>query len=118
VSTTQIGDFLTGSRKESILDKLVSTSVSEKAPAEPVKTEAVQPRETATAEANRDLLRKLTETSGSLQTDQVALPPSAGLTPGGGGATSPVETPTGAPQEEVKKSVLDRLTQDGDSGHA
>ena len=35
VSTTQIGDFLTaGARKENVLEKLVSTSVSEKTPAQ------------------------------------------------------------------------------------
>ncbi len=122
VSTTQIGDFLTaGGRKENILDKLVSTSVSEKTPAEPVQTEAVQPREVATPAANKDLLSKLTQTSASPQTERVA-------------PTQPVETPTDAPQEEVKKSVLDKLTKndasnpqsairnpqskDGDSGHA
>ncbi len=106
VSTTQIGDFLTaGSRKENILDKLVSTSVSEKAPAEPIKTAAVQPRETVTAEPKKDLLSKLTQTSASPQTERVA-------------PAQPVETPTEPPQEEVKKSVLDKLTKDGDSGHA
>jgi hypothetical protein len=122
VSTTQIGDFLTaGSRPENILDKLVSTSVSEKTPAEPVKTEAVQPREVATPAANKDLLSKLTQTSASPQTERVA-------------PTQPVETPTDAPPEEIKKSVLDKLTKndasnpqsairnpqskDGDSGHA
>ncbi len=122
VSTTQIGDFLTaGSRKENILDKLVSTSVSEKAPAEPVKTEVVQPRETVTAEPNKDLLSKLTQPGVSPQTERVS-------------PAQPVETPTEPPQEEIKKSVLDKLTRNdasnpqseirnpksnhGDSGHA
>ena len=106
VSTTQIGDFLTASgRKENILDKLVSTSVSEKGQAEPAKTEAVQPRETVTPEANRDLLSKLTQTGVGPQTERVS-------------PTPPVETPTEPPPEEIKKSVLDKLTKDGDSGHA
>jgi ABC-2 type transport system ATP-binding protein len=122
VSTTQIGEFLTaGSRKESILERLVSPSASEKAPAEPVKTEGVQPRETVTAEPNKDLLSKLTQTSASPQTERVS-------------PAQPVETPTEPPQEEIKKSVLDKLTKDdnsnpqsairnpqskpGDSGHA
>ncbi len=131
VSTTQIGDFLTaGGRKESILDKLVSTSVSEKTPAEPVRTAVVQPRETVTAEPNKDLLSKLTQTSASPQTERVS-------------PAQPVETPTETEQEEIKKSVLDKLTtndasnpqsgimsppastggrnpqsKDGDSGHA
>ncbi len=122
VSTTQIGDFLTaGGRKENILDKLVSTPVSEKAPAEPVKTEVVQPREVAPPIANKDLLSKLTQTGASPQTERVS-------------PAQPVETLTKPPQEEVKKSVLDELTKDkapnpqsevrnpqskhGDSGHA
>ena len=106
VSTTQIGDFLTaGGRKENILDKLVSTSV-----AEPVKTEAVQPRETTTAEPNKALLSKLTQTSASPQTEHVS--------PEEGAKTQPVETPTETQREEVKKSVLDKLTKNGETGHA
>lgn len=112
VSTTQIGDFLTaGSRKENILDKLVSTSGAEKAPAEPVKTEAVQPRETVTTGPDKDVLSKLTQTGTKAQTERVAQSLSAGTTPGGGGATSPVEIPADARQEELKKSVLDKLTK-------
>jgi ABC-2 type transport system ATP-binding protein len=111
VSTTQIGDFLAaGGRKENILDKLVSTSVSEKGQAGPAKTEAVQPRETVTAEPNKDLLGKLTQTSASPQTERVA--------PDGGAKTQPMETPTDARQQEIQKSVLDKLTKDGESGHA
>jgi ABC-2 type transport system ATP-binding protein len=98
VSTMQIGDFLTaGGRKENILDKLVSTPVSGKTPAEPVKTEAVQPRETVTPEPNKDLLSKLTQTSASPQTERVS--------------PAPVETPSEVQQEEVKKRVLDKLTK-------
>ena len=121
VSTTQIGDFLTaGGRPENILDKLVSTPVSATSPAAPVKTEVVQPREVATPAANKDLLSKLTQTSATPQTERVSL--------------TPVETPSDVQQEEVKKSVLDKLTKndasntqsairnpqskDGDSGHA
>ena len=121
VSTTQIGDFLTaGGRPENILDKLVSTPVSATSPAAPVKTEVVQPREVATPAANKDLLSKLTQTSASPQTERVS--------------PTPVETPSDVQQEEVKKSVLDKLTKndasntqsairnpqskDGDSGHA
>jgi len=121
VSTTQIGDFLTaGGRPENILDKLVSTPVSATSPAAPVKTEVVQPREVATPAANKDLLSKLTQTSATPQTERVS--------------PTPVETPSDVQQEEVKKSVLDKLTKndasntqsairnpqskDGDSGHA
>ena len=102
VSTTQIGDFLTaGGPKESILDKLVSTSVSERPPAAPAKTEAVQPRETVTAEPNKDLLSKLTQASTGPQTERV-LP-------------TPVETPTDPQQEQIKQGVLDKLTKDNAS---
>ncbi|MCL5280890.1 MAG: ATP-binding cassette domain-containing protein [Planctomycetes bacterium] len=121
VSTTQIGDFLTaGGRQENILDKLVSTSVSEKTPAEPVQTEAVQPREVVPPTANKDLLSKLTQAGASPQTERVS--------------PTPVETPSEVRQEEVKKGVLDKLTKndaanppsairhppskDGGSGHA
>jgi ABC-2 type transport system ATP-binding protein len=117
VSTTQIGDFLTdGARKENVLEKLVSTSVSEKTP---VRTEAVQPHATVTPEPNKDLLTKLTQTTASPQTERVS--------PDGGAKTQPVETPSAARQDEVRKNVLENLTKDdasnpqskdGDAGHA
>jgi len=120
VSTTQIGDFLAaGTRKENILDKLVASSVAEKAPVAPARTETVQPRETVTPEPNRDVLRKLTLTGAAAETERVA--------PESGPRTPPVETPAEVPQEEIRKSVLDKLTkddtpnppaQDGGSGHA
>jgi len=106
VSTTHIGDFLTaGGLQETVLEKLVSTSVSEKTQAVPAKNEAVQPRETVTPEPNKDVLTKLTQTSVSPQTERVA-------------PTQPIETPTETQQQETHKSVLDKLTKDGDSGHA
>jgi ABC-2 type transport system ATP-binding protein len=102
VSTTQIGDFLTaGSRKENILDKLVSTPVAEKTPAEPVKTEMVQPREVVPPTANKGLLSKLTQAGAGPQTERVS--------------PAPVESPSEARQEEVKKSVLEELTKDNAS---
>ncbi len=127
VSTTQIGDFLTaGGRKENILDKLVSTTDVAQPPSAGTTpeggsaTQTVQPREVATPVANKDLLSKLTQAGASPQTERVS--------------PAPVETPTEAQQEEVKKSVLDELTKDnasnpqsairnpqskdGDSGHA
>jgi ABC-2 type transport system ATP-binding protein len=100
VSTTQIGDFLTaGGRQESILDKLVSPAAVEKGPVEPVKTETVQPRETVVPAPNKDLLSRLTQPAASPQTEPVSPAP-------------PVETPLGPPPEEIKKRVLDKLTQD------
>jgi ABC-2 type transport system ATP-binding protein len=112
VSTTQIGDFLTAGRKESVLDKLVSTSASEPARTEPAKTEVVQPRETVVPAPNKDVLSKLTQAGASPQTERVA-------------PAQPVETPTDAQQQEIKKGLLDELTKDNasnppskDSGHA
>ena len=97
VSTTQIGDFLTaGGHQENILDKLVSTSVSEKTPAEPVKTDVVQPRETVTAEPNKDLLSKLTQTSASPQTERVCAHPTGGNTDG---------CPAGGDQKECARQA-------------
>jgi ABC-2 type transport system ATP-binding protein len=113
VSTTQIGDFLTaGGRKENVLDKLVSASASEQERTGPAKTNAVRPRETVVPEPNKDLLSKLAQRGASPQTERVA-------------PAQPVETPTEAQQQEVKKSLLDKLTKDNaanppskDSGHA
>ncbi|HOV77960.1 MAG TPA: ABC transporter ATP-binding protein, partial [Sedimentisphaerales bacterium] len=54
VSTTQIGDFLTAkSGKETVLDKLVTATVSEKAEAGPIRTEKPSPRETVVPQPNR-----------------------------------------------------------------
>jgi ABC-2 type transport system ATP-binding protein len=106
VSTTQIGEFLTaGSRKETILDKLVAKSASDQAPSQPIKTETVRPRETVVPEPNKDLLSKLTQTAASPQTEVVS-------------PTTPGQTPAEVPPPEIKRSVLDELTKDGDSGHA
>jgi ABC-2 type transport system ATP-binding protein len=104
VSTTQIGDFLTaGGRKETVLDKLVAASASDKTAVPSAKTEGAGPRETVVPEPNKDLLSKLTQTGASPQTDRVS--------------TTPVPAPAEVPPE-IKKSVLDELTKDGDSGHA
>lgn len=107
VSTTQIGDFLTsGETKASILDRLVSSPVSEEpAPAgEPVKTEKPQPRETETVkpEPNKDVLGKLTQTTPTPETERVA--------PAEKAKTQPAETETPPDQREVRKKVLDELT--------
>ncbi len=101
VSTTQIGDFLTaGGHKENILDKLVSTSVSEKTPAEPVKTEAVQPRETVTPAAEQGPAQQA-HPDQRQSTNRARRAHAAG-----GDADGDVQ------QEEIKKSVLDKLTKD------
>lgn len=121
VSTTQIGDFLTtGPDKGSILDKLVAAPAAEKTPAEPVKTERPEPRETTTPEPDKKLLSKLTRLTADAQTERVA--PEEKTKP------EPVETGPEIPPGRIKKSVLDELTggtndarpdasDEGDSGH-
>lgn len=125
VSTTQIGDFLSGDgRKESILDRLVSAPAAEKPPVEPVKTQKPQPRETVTPEPNKDLLSKLTESPSSPAVERVS--------PGPGPETEPGEdeTRTETERREVRKSLLDELAgrttpsekkdqpDGGEAGHA
>ncbi|HON90164.1 MAG: ABC transporter ATP-binding protein [Phycisphaerae bacterium] len=97
VSTTQIGDFLTAkSGKETVLDKLVTATVSEKAEAGPIRTEKPSPRETVVPQPNRDLLTKLTQSTTSSPVAR----------------TEPVEDvpPTTARQEKTPKSIIDALT--------
>lgn len=100
VSTTQIGDFLMAEKSQaSILDKLVSASVSEEdKPAEPPRTEHPHAAEMQTPQPDKSLLEDLTKPAANPKTDQVmpAKPKS-------------VETPKPRDAGEVKKSVLDDL---------
>lgn len=100
VSTTKIGDFLTqqASATESILDKLVSTPVSQSAPTEPPTTEKVAQIEKA--EPDEQLLTKLTSSTEQSQPNVVGKEKIQ---------TEPVEHRT-VQQEQVKKSILDQLT--------
>jgi len=96
VSTTQIGDFLTGASSEAVLDQLVSGSedkVPEAAPTAPVDTDTPQG-----TDADQGLLGELTrpDTKPVLPTDKPS--------------TEPVETsPGSASQVDVDQSLLDQL---------
>ena len=99
VSTTKIGDFLTEQTvTEDILDKLVSTPVSQESHVEPPATEKVIPVESSEPEPAEELLSKLTgstELEASVKEEQIT--------------THPVESQ--APQDEqINKSILDQLT--------
>jgi ABC-2 type transport system ATP-binding protein len=121
VSTTQIGHFLAPqTRPESILDKLVSTSAPREVPSKPPTTKQVLPVETSGPKPDEQLLSKLTEQAKPAEPEPVV-------------KTKPVE-PKAPRKEQIKKSILDRLTsrsstqnangeqtdkpQAGDSGNA
>jgi ABC-2 type transport system ATP-binding protein len=96
VSTTQIGDFLTGEKSEAVLDQLVSASVDASPEPEP---STATPTETPTdIRADKDLLIELTQTEREslLSTE----------TP----TTEAVETPAAdLPAAGVDQNVLDQL---------
>ena len=71
VSTTEVSDFLTADKStEAVLDKLVSSSVSDqKHTAEPVETERTQ---APGPETDYQLLKKLTKTEEPVQTEPVS----------------------------------------------
>jgi len=121
ISTTQIGHFLApDAQAESILDKLVSTPVSREVPSKPPTTRQVAPVEASQAKPDEQLLSKLTELAEPAESKPVV-------------KTKPVE-PKAPQKEQVKKSILDQLTdrssdqkvdseqtdkpQAGDSGNA
>ena len=96
VSTTKIGEFLAAEAvSDNILDKLVSTSLSQEIPAEAPPTEAVAPIETT--QPDKELLSELTEPIQTGETRQ-SVP------------TQPVETDVTTPKDQVKEDVLDQLT--------
>jgi len=99
VSTTKIGDFLTRETvSENILDKLVSTPLSQEPPAERPPTEKVVPGETARPKPDDGLLGKLAEPA---QPQPIAADEKAD--------TQPVETHV--PQNNrVREDLLDDLT--------
>jgi ABC-2 type transport system ATP-binding protein len=97
VSTTQIGHFLSSqTHPENILDKLVSTPVSQEVPSKPPKTKRAVPVETSQAKPDEQLLSKLTEQAKPAESKPVV-------------KTKPVE-PQAPQKEQIKKSILDRLT--------
>lgn len=103
VSTTGISDFLVAkAAKEDIIDKLVSAPVSRQTPPESEKTEQVVPVETTEPKPDDRLLRKLTKPAKPEQPKPVArdrkrTPP-------------PVKSEVPKP-EQIRKSILDRLTE-------
>jgi ABC-2 type transport system ATP-binding protein len=97
ISTTQIGYFLAPqAHPENILDKLVSTPLSPEAPPKPPTTKQVVPVETSEHKPDGQLLGKLTEQARPAESKPV------------------VKTKTAEPKapqkEQIKKSILDRLT--------
>ncbi len=115
VSTTDISGFLAAeAAQESILDKLVSAPVSRQSPSDLPKTEQVVPVETSEPTPDDKLLSELSKPVKPVQPKPVARDEKV--------QTQPVETKIPKPeQEQVKKSILDQLTdhstpQDDDSG--
>ncbi len=107
VSTTKIGDFLTQEEPvESILDKLVSTSVSRESSLETVKTEKVISADSV-PKADKQLLDVLTrpaeqfQQSGTVVNDEEVKTESVEPQP-------PNQEPG---QKQIKKSILDQLTR-------
>jgi ABC-2 type transport system ATP-binding protein len=97
ISTTKIGHFLAPqAHPENILDKLVSTPVSPEVPSKPPTTKQVVPVETSEPKPDEQLLSKLTE-----QVKPAESKPAV--------ETKPVE-PQAPRKEQIKKSILDRLT--------
>ena len=97
ISTTKIGHFLAPqAHPENILDELVSTSVSQEVPSKPSTTKQVVPLETSEPKPDEQLLSKLTEQAKPAESKPVV-------------KTKPVE-PQAPRKEQIKKSILDRLT--------
>jgi ABC-2 type transport system ATP-binding protein len=102
VSTTKISDFLEKQDKvESILDKLVSTSVTEESPERIVETEKVDTRE-ETIEPDKKLLSEL---AGSNLTSQIKKTSDDA----GQSLTEKVEQSKSSSIEQINKAILDDL---------
>ncbi|MBN2313267.1 MAG: ATP-binding cassette domain-containing protein [Sedimentisphaerales bacterium] len=101
VSTTKIGDFLTQQQPtESILDKLVSASVSEGTPQEPPTTQKVVAAADSGSEPDKELLSRLTRT---IEPPQPT--PKARDTV----EAQPVHAPSPVEEDQVKEDILDKL---------
>lgn len=99
VSTTQIGEFLSGDKSEAVLDQLVSASVNQ--PEEAVETARVETEVPQAPAGDQGLLDQLT-TSSSTDQPETTRPEGTG--------TDPVETTTDATLSgDVNKGLLDRL---------
>jgi len=101
ISTTQIGQFLTDVEEKSVIEKLVSASVSdEEISTEPVKKKQTQPPESAVSEPDDRFLQQLTETA-EIDTEPAA-------------ETKPVTPVEPAKKQQTDENILDRLTDDSD----
>jgi ABC-2 type transport system ATP-binding protein len=103
VSTTGISDFLVAkAAEEDIIDKLVSAPISRQTPPESEKNEQVVPVETTEPKPDDKLLRKLTKPAKPEQPKPVARDRKI--------TTPPVKSEVPKP-EQIRKSILDRLTE-------
>jgi ABC-2 type transport system ATP-binding protein len=102
VSTTQIGGFLIQETPKDVLDRLVSTPVSHGASSKPPATEPVVPAESPESKPDEQLLAKLAS-----HTEPT---PPRPVTQQQKVETHPVE-PKAPEQDQVKKSILDQLTE-------
>jgi len=125
VSTTKIGDFLTRKEPmENVLDKLVSSPVSQREPEPAPTTEKVATASGSESKPDESLLSKLTRSAEPARPEPAAREKET--------QTEPVK-PSASESGQVKKSILDQLTgrsaqdkdkketgksQAGDSGHA
>ncbi len=99
VSTTQIGGFLTDAEEESIIEKLVSASVSdEEISTEPVTKKQTQPPGPTVTEPDGQILQQLTNTT-ETDTEPVA-------------ETKPVTPVEPAEKQQADEDILGRLTDD------
>jgi ABC-2 type transport system ATP-binding protein len=110
VSTTQIGDFLVSTAsKENILDKLVSSSVSEEKPLQAPTNKQVAGTEGSEPEPNQELLTRLTKSAESPQTRPVIQDEKVKTDFDELSRVEPAEPET-SEQEQTQKNILDQLT--------
>ena len=103
VSRMGISDFLVAEpAKANILDKLVSAPVSKPTPSQAPTTEKVVPIETVESEPDDELLRKLSKPDKPARLKPAARDRKI--------RTQPVETKVPKSEQQVRKSILDQLT--------
>ncbi|MBN2272615.1 MAG: ABC transporter ATP-binding protein [Sedimentisphaerales bacterium] len=100
VSTTKLGDFLVaGAVTENILDKLVSTPLSQQSNLKPPPTEPTAPLKSADAQPDKQLLSDLTQPA----------KPQEPVKADKGIDTNPVLTDATQAKDNVRQDVLDQL---------
>ena len=111
VSTTKISDFLEKeTRVETILDKLVTSSVSQEPPEKDVETEKVQASKQAGPEPDRQLLSELAGSDVTSQTTKASEEEEA--------QAEKVEVQESESVEEINKEILDSLVSRSESENA